>query len=130
MQYVFDSNILIDIYQNYYPEVFESVWEKIEELIESEFPHKGTTPPLILSTVPDRPLSYIGVRATRNELLSHRRSDKYSLPDTSTLSRRCPDRRAHAVPPARCAATRLPLRAVPSAVLPRRPVFWVRFRHP
>ena len=36
MQYVFDSNILIDIYQNYYPEVFESVWEKIEELISNE----------------------------------------------------------------------------------------------
>ena len=36
MEYVFDSNILIDIYQNYYPEVFESVWDKIEELINDE----------------------------------------------------------------------------------------------
>ena len=36
MQYVFDTNILIDMHENYYPTVFCNVWEKVKELIDNE----------------------------------------------------------------------------------------------
>ncbi|MCQ2737812.1 MAG: DUF4411 family protein [archaeon] len=34
MQYVFDTNILINMYDNYFPNVFDIVWNKVEELID------------------------------------------------------------------------------------------------
>ena len=36
MQYIIDTSILIEISKNYYPEVFPSFWEYINELIEDE----------------------------------------------------------------------------------------------
>lgn len=34
MQYVFDTNILIDMHENYFPTVFDTVWDKVKELID------------------------------------------------------------------------------------------------
>ena len=36
MQYVMDTSILVEISQHYYPEVFPSLWESIDELIDNE----------------------------------------------------------------------------------------------
>lgn len=36
MQYVFDTNILIDLHENYYPEIFQTLWDKFEELIRED----------------------------------------------------------------------------------------------
>ena len=36
MQFVFDTNILIDMYKNYFPTVFTTLWDKVKELIDDE----------------------------------------------------------------------------------------------